>query len=241
MAKTLNNARIGVRVYLDEVNQADFLTSEVDRAINFSYHDLVSEVMEVYQEYYLTTTPTYLSTVANQQEYTMDTSLLKIERVEINYKPSDSNSVAYRAVPVKMNQIVDRVGNTSTSAGIYNPGYYIIGSQASQKIGFIPIPTEAGTNNISVWGIQAPSDLSASTDPILIPYPDRFCHLIEQKAAADLLRKGQQEEATATRYITEYMSEVLRMKTFLVERQSDGVNIIQDAEQDYVGFDVPLY
>ena len=97
MAKLFSDLRTGIRIYLDESSQTDFLNTEVDRSANYAYHDLISEIMEVWEEYYLTTTPKYISTIANQQEYDLDSSLIKIERVEINYKPADSNSKPIRA------------------------------------------------------------------------------------------------------------------------------------------------
>lgn len=195
----------------------------------------------MFEEYYLTTTPKYLSSVANQQEYTLDSSLIKINRVEINYKPSDTNSKPIRALAIKLDELPRYLADNSLGgSGIFNAGYYVIGSQSSQKIGFVPIPTEAGTNNISTWGIQAPDDLSSSSDNVNIPYPDRFASLIELKAASYLLRKGQQEEVVAARYMQDYLGGVARMKTFLKERQSDGANVIQDLLLEDVAFDYPL-
>ena len=92
MAKVLSQLQTGVRVYLDESAQQDFLDSEVIRSINYAYHDVAKSVMEVYQLYYETVTPFTYTVIANQQEYVIDPSLIKITRVEINYKPTDANS-----------------------------------------------------------------------------------------------------------------------------------------------------
>lgn len=240
MAKTFANLQVGVRMYLDEAQQTDFLDSEVEREINYAYHDVVSKVMAVYEDFYLTTTPNTYSTVANQQEYAITTNLLKVNRVEINYNPTDANSEAIRAVAIKMAELPLNVGNTSVAGGLYNAGYYLIGSPTAQKIGFVPIPTNAGTNNISVWGIEAPSDLSADGDNVLIPYADRFCKLIEMKAASELLRKGQQEETYADNCLRNYYAGVIDMQTFLKERQSDGPWMIQDTMFEDTNFEVSL-
>src|SRR3990167_2740347 len=241
MAKLLSDVRTGIRAYLDEANQADFLNTEVDRAANYAYHDLISEVMEVWEEYYLTTIPKKISTIANKQEYSLDTSLIKIRRVEINYKPSDSNSKPLRARVIKIDELPFYLGDTNVGgSALFSCGYYIIGNQSTQNIGFIPIPTEVGTDNVSVWGISAPSDLSAASDNVNIPYPDRFTQLIELRAAVDLLRKGQQAEPEAARYMQEYMAGVSRMKTFLSERQADGVRTIEDSAMEDIAFDMSL-
>ncbi len=241
MAKTLANLRTGVRVYLDESAQTDFLDSEVDRSINYAYQDLASEVVEVYEGFYLTTTPIYITTVANTREYSLDSSLIKIQRVEINYKPSDSNNKPMRALALKLDELPRALSDTATgSSGLFNCGYYVTGNQSAQIIGLVPAPTEGGTNAVSVWGVQMPSDLSASTDPVVIPYADRYSSLIELHAAAILLRKGQQEEAAAARYMQEYMIGVQRMKTFLKERQADGPWVIEDALLEDVAMDFSL-
>lgn len=231
MAKTLANARTEVRIYLDESAAADFLDSEVDLAINRSYHDVAGAVMEIYEQFYSTTTPFTYAIVANQQEYAIDSSLIKVTRVEINYNPTTSGSTANRAIPIKTNEINSNLANTNNS-GIYSsPAYYLHGSIGAQKIGFVPVPTVADTTgqSISVWGIALPSDLSSASDNINIPYADRFAYLVGLRAAAQLLRKGQQEENNAQNYINEYEKGLMQMKTFLMDRQADGVRMIQDA------------
>lgn len=241
MSKTLSDLRTGVRMYLDEANQTDFLDTEVDREINYAYHDLITKVIEVYEDFYLTTTPESISTVANQQEYTLPTSVLKVERVEINYQPSVSGSQAIRAVPIKMSELPLNLSNNSLgTAGTRSAGYYIYGSPTGQKIGFVPTPTANGTNAISVWGIEVPSDMSNSTDAVTIPYPDSFGKLVELKAASELLRKGQQEESHAQQYLTNYLTGVLNMQTFIKERQSDGAWMIEDIIMADTAFDISL-
>lgn len=238
MAKTFSNLNTKTRVYLDEATQADFLDTEVKMSNNAAYQDLCGKVMEVYENYYETTTPFKYAIIANQQEYTIDSSLVKVTRVEINYKPSDSTSSAIRAIPVKTDELRLNIGNVSTAGSFFNSGYYLHGDIGNQKIGFVPIPTEADTTgqSISVWGIALPADLVNDSDNVNIPWADRFFYLICLRAAGELLRKGQQEEATAARYIAEYQAGVKEMQTFLRERQSDDVVMIQDAILDDIDF-----
>jgi hypothetical protein len=238
MAKTLANLRTGTRVYLDEAAQADFLDTEVDRSINYAYQDVAIEVMQVHEDYFYTTTPKYISTVVNQQEYALDSSLIKTRRVEINYNPSDVNSVALRATAIKTEELPLRINdNPLGTSGLFNASYYINGQQGNQIIGFSPVPQYAGTNNASIWGIALPDDLSAATDTVKIPAPDAFAYLIELRAAALLLRKGQQAENYATQYLRDYDLGILKMKNFLKDRQEDGVQMIVDALHEDTIFD----
>lgn len=242
MAKTLANLRTGVRVYLDESAQADFTDNEILRSINYAYHDVVGSAIEIYEDFYFTTTPTSLSTIANTQQYAISGNFLKLRRVEINYRPDVTTTTPVRAIALNIDELPLYLANTSLGgSGTFNAGYYFLGAQSTQQIGFVPIPQVAGTNNINVWGIQAPSDLVDDTDTVNIPYADRFAFLIETKAAAILLKKGQQEIAAAVDLEKDYMQGILQMKTFLKERQSDGVNMIEDTQLDDIQFDSSLY
>jgi hypothetical protein len=238
MAKTLANLNTKTRTYLDEASAADWTDAEVKTADNSAYQDLCGKVMEVYENYYETTTPFTYAVVASQQEYTIDSSLIKVTRVEINYNPSDANSNAVRATSIKSDELPLNLAYSGTLGSTFNAGYYIHGDIGNQKIGFVPIPTNADTTgeSISVWGNALPADLVSDSDNVNIPWADRFYYLICLRAAGELLRKGQQEEATAARYLAEYQAGVKEMQTFLRERQSDGVNMIQDALNDDIDF-----
>lgn len=231
MSKTLLNLRTETRIYLDESSQADFLDTEVLLAINRAYQDVAGAVMEVNEQFYETTTPYTYVEVANQQEYTIASSLIKPTRVEINYNPTTSGSVAVRAVPIKSNEVRGNLANTNVQGTYDTPGYYVHGNMSAQKIGFTPIPHTSDTSgqSISVWGIDLPADLSSDSDNVAIPYADRFAYLVSLRAAAQLLRKGQQEENNAQNYINEYQKGLVQMKSFLKDRQEDGVQMIQDA------------
>ncbi|MDD5407020.1 MAG: hypothetical protein PHE73_08800 [Sulfurovaceae bacterium] len=241
MAKTLTNLRTGVRVYLDEASQADFLDSEVDRSINYAYHNLISRIVTIYENFYETPNSGVFSyaTVANQQEYVIDPTLVKVTRVEINYNPGSSSSISLRAIPIKTDEAQLNLSNSAYSGSSFNSGYYLRGSLSNQVIGFIPIPTVSdigNTKSISVWGIVLPTDLVNGTDAVNIPYVDNFSHLIELKAASILLSKGQQEEVTASKYVQEYEFGVKMMMEFLHARQADGVWMIQDVEAENLDF-----
>jgi len=240
MAKQLSNLQQETRIYLDEATQTDFLDSEVLIAINRGYHETIGFVIEVYENFYNTTTPFTYAVVTNQQEYAIDTSLIKVTRVEINYNPTVSGSTPSRAIPIKMDEIRSNLANTNNASGsFFSAGYYLNGSVGSQVIGFIPVPSQPGDTtgkSISVWGVALPTDLVNTTDNVNIPYADRFSYLVSLRAAAQLLRKGQQEEAAAARYLAEYRAGVVDMMTFLKERQADDMWVITDNQLEDIDF-----
>jgi hypothetical protein len=238
MAKTLSDLEYGVRVFLDEANAADFKDTEVVRSINYGYHDLVSKIITVYENFYETTSPFQYALVANQQEYAIDSTLIKVTRVEVNYAPNQSGSTPLRAIPVKMDEDLLNLSNSASSGSIFNAGYYLHGNISAQKIGLIPMPTVSDTTgkSLSVWGIALPVDLVNGTDSPIIPYVDNFGQLIELKAAQILMSKGQENESVAGEYLQMYASGVEQMFNFLRDRQADGVQMIQDIEIDNLDF-----
>jgi len=239
MAKTLLDLQTGIRTYLDEAAQTDFLDTEVISAANQAYHDVIGHVIEVYENFYDTTTPFKYTVTAGQQEYQIDPSLIKVTRVEINYKPTDVNTIPVRAISIKSDEMGLNLSNNKTAPGFYNSGYYLHGPIGAQKVGLAPIPTvtdPVGTQSLSVWGTALPTDLVAPTDNLNIPYIDRYVYLVNLKAAAILLRKGQQAEVEARNYIAEYEAGIRQMQTFLFERQADGPRMIEVNAVDNIDF-----
>ena len=233
----LSDFRNDTRLLLDEATAADWSIAQVDRAINFAYHEIVAAAMEVFEDYYLKT-DTWNST-ADQQEYgTTDgfpTDFFKIRRVEINYDTSVSTSSPRRALPITLDDVSRDLGNTSIGVTPQrNPAYYLFGQGSNLKLGFLPIPDETGTNAIKIWYVYYPADMSASTDTPDIPYPERYSRLIGYGAAGDLLRKGQQEEAAAARYRLEFEAGLEKMKQQLEDRRADDVRGVTDV----VGIDL---
>ena len=238
MSKLLSDVRTEIRVYLDEASQQDFLDTEVLLATNRAYQDVAGSVMEVYEQYYETTTPFTYALVANQQEYIIDSSIVKTTRVEVNFQPSVLPAVSQRLIPIKMNEVRGNMANTNPQGSFFSAGYYLHGDQGTQKIGFIPVPILGDTTgkSISVWGITMPIDLVNNTDNINIPYADRFVYLISLRAAAQLMRKGQQEENNAQNYINEFEKGLVQMKSFLKDRTADDLTMITDVLGDDLDF-----
>lgn len=226
MAKTFANLKSQIRTYLDESSAYDWTDAEVAREANSGYQQVISAVMETYEDFYITTSQ--LSTVADQQEYnvssdSLPSDIFKIRRVEINYDVSNSNSVAYKARPESMDKVLSRLGNTNT--GLYatsNPIYYLQGFGSDALLGFLPIPTKDGTNAIKLWYVAQQADLSDDTDNVNIPYADRYYAMIAKYAAGVLLRKGQQEEPAAGQYLGEFEADLDKMIRQLEDRLADS-------------------
>lgn len=239
MAKTLSDIQTNTRTYLDEATQRDFLDTEVTSAVNYAYHKVVQKVMEIYDRWYETTSPFQYAIVASQQEYVVDPTLIKIDRVEIDYANGQNGSTPARAVPLNEDEVRGNLGNTNNAGSFFSAGYYVHGNIGAQKIGFIPVPTNSDTGSvksISVWGVTLPVDLVQSTDAVSIPWADNFAYLIALRAASQLLRKGQQEEQASMRYNAEFELGLIDMQTFLKDRQSDDMQGIIDSSLEMIDF-----
>ena len=223
MSKTLLTIRNDTRHYLDESTQSDWLDTDLTRVINKQYHRVVTSVIEVFEDYYLTESTA--DTVANQQEYSLPTDFFKTRRVELNYDISDSNSSFSRCLPINIDEVRYNLGNTNIGATIVtNHSYYIQGD----LIGLIPIPSLAGDEAIKIWYTKMQSDLTLDTDTINIPYPDRYYAIISKAAAAEALRKGQQEPVEAKRLEDESQSDIKRMQRELEDRVSEESKRVVD-------------
>jgi len=247
MSKTLLDCKTLARSYLDEASSNptnSFVwddTLDVVPAVNQSYHWLIGKIVEVYDDWLedVSKVPFSYALVGKQQEYTVDSSLIKITRVEVDFSATGSEGNATRAVPIKKDEVRGNLGNTNNAGSFFSAGYYVRGFIGAQKIGFVPVPQNSDTGNnksIFVWGVTLPSDLSQNTDPVNIPWADNFYQIIGKRAAAICLRKGQKEEATAARYLAECENDAMAMQTFLKDRQSDDGQYIEDSVLEQIDF-----
>lgn len=233
MAKSRSTIRTQVRAYLDESTAADWSNTELDTLINTNYHKVYTAVQTVYEDYYLTTGN--ITTVANQQQYTLPTDFFKLRRVEINYDVSAANGAAQRALPVPLDAVRRDLGQANLGVHIFtNPHYYIF--QAT--IGFIPIPDKAGTNAIQLWYIATVSDMSSDSDTITIPYPDRYWHLIAEGATADALRFGQQDSPEADKFDRKMERGIALMQEELEDRIAEESKSVIDVSGEFIDFSV---
>ena len=215
MAKTYGQIKAQARTYLDEATEADWDDEEVNREVNNSYQEIVTAVMEVYEDFYLTSD--LISLVENQQEYGsadgFPTNIFKLRRVEVNYDTSKTNSIFYPAIGVTMDDIRSRL-NDATS-GVYSstsPVFYTYGFDSNFKLGLLPVPAVDSANGLKLWHIPYIADLVDDDDTFNIPYADRYAQIAGKMAAGILLRKGQQEEPASAQYMGEAMSDLERMK-----------------------------
>ena len=234
MAKTLLNLRTQTRSLLGEPTATDWTNAELNLLINTYYHKVHSAVVNVFEDYAPLSTSN-MTTVANQQEYSLPSDLLKLRRVEINYDVSNANSAPLRAFPMPMDSVRRDLGNTNLGVTILrNPFYFLRGS----VVGFVPVPTRAGTDAIKVWYNPVLTDLSADTDTINIPYPDNYWMLIVYGATADALRFEQQESQEALQLEAKFERGIQQMQEELEDRVADETKFVTDTRGESLDFEL---
>ena len=234
MSKSLLTLRNDTRHYLDESTQADWMDTDLSRIINKHYHRVVTSVIDVFENYYITEATA--DTVADQQEYALPSDFWKIRRVVINYDISSSNASFSRCLPVDIDEIRYNLGNTNTGVTVVrNPSYYLQGD----LIGFLPVPTNDGDEAIKIWYIRYKIDLVEDTDTIDIPYPDRYYSIITKAAAAEALRKGQQEPIEAKRLEDEAATDLKKMQMELEDRIAEEGKRVIDTSGENLDFSNP--
>ena len=239
MSKTLSVIRTQVRSWLDEADAkaADWTNAELNILINAYYHQVYSEMVDVFEDY--APIETYeVDTTEDVQEYDLSLAspaILKLRRVEINYKTSDPNHPPERALPIKIDDVRRDLGFKNFGLSVVRgPQYYWIGN----TIGFIPIPNETSTTGgaIKIWYPPQKSDMSSDSDTIDIPYADRDWMIIAYGATAEALRFGQQEEAAANTFDRKFQDGIERMKQQYEDRIAEEAKFVTDVTGNYREF-----
>lgn len=227
MSKSLSTIRTKVRTYLDEATEADWTDAEINTEINSKYMSMYTSVVNTYEDYYRTRVST--SVVADQQEYEVPDNFFKMKRLEITYI---SGEVRAKALRQDFDQITrstadESIGSTSS------PIYELSGN----FLKFLPVPQNNVTDGILMSYIRQATELASDSSEIDIPFADRYWGIIALGAAGELLRKGQQEEEAARKYLQEFELHLEKMQRELEERYLDGSKQILDSVQDNINFE----
>lgn len=229
-------------MFLDEVSPKEWTDTMIDTELNNGYMGMVTAVMTVFEDYYITKSA--FNTVAGQQEYTVadgvPADIFKTRRIEVNYNPTATNNYPVRALPVNIEAIKMSLTNAnSINAVRATTNYYERGFESSKVYGFLPIPSQSGTNAVIIYYVPIISPMTIDTSTINVPYADRYGYLLCKFAAAHCLRKGQMEENVAKQYLAEYGGGILQMQEELTPKIAEESKQIIDAVGDNIDFSLP--
>lgn len=227
---TFRDLIAATRMLIDEVAPHDWSDVEVKRQVNNGLQELYASTVSIYEDYYQEQTT--FGITANKQEYSsadgVPSNIYKVRRIEIQWDPSITPPAWYKMWPINITQVKDSLANTYRGSKTF-PYYYTYGLQDKFTIGFIPVPDITNATGVKLWYIKDMANLEDMTDIPQLPFADRNANLACQYAAAWLLRKGQQDEAAAARYMAEFEQGKQDMMQELREKIADEPVIMQDS------------
>jgi hypothetical protein len=177
--------------------------------VNDAYMQMVDEIVKVNPDFFAKSATA--DTVNAQQEYELpadfDKALMVNVQIDGEWK---------RALPLPNINFVPIHARTDSAQGYSwaDPKFYIING----NIGLMPIPDESGNENIKLWYIYTPLELSADADVPAIP--SKFHHIIKYGAYSNYLDQDD-EHAAAERMRIRFDALVQRMVESMVDRQID--------------------
>lgn len=217
MAATLKLIRQRVRFFLDEPVQANFLDADINYAINEAQQEVMLEIAQAGESFFVNTTPTVLNVVAGTQFYALADDFWKMVRME------DANT----GVPVSFGD-----QNSQAEVGRANAPLLTVnqlGSQAfiaGNSIGFRPTPT--APQKFNYWYVPIVPDLSRETDQSPIPRP--FVDILALRASIDGLVKDESEVQNLERQYIRRWNQLVRA---VRDRQSQNPKYVRRVSSGY--------
>lgn len=191
--------------------------TEVKANLNIGYTKLVSAVVAVNEDFYLTSAKANL--VASQELYALPVdsngrcNCRKLKRLEIGYESSSTRRLA-----VKLDR--DFKGDPTAVYSTGSPAYYIIGNQ----IELDPTPSSNVTEGLKFYYVKSPVDMSANGDYPDLPSGYEWVPLL-YAAAKGKQRLGLLTEASDL--LMEFKGEIETMKDELLMRAIDQPGFVK--------------
>jgi hypothetical protein len=232
----LNNSslpRISLRGetrYQTNTDTTSYSNADIDAALNAYYDIFCTEILESMDEWDFQGEIATASFVANQQEYTFPSDILKIKRIEVSY----DGTTYYEARPEDVNETENVSSSVAVINGDYDqskPRYDLMDNSLFIK----PVPTTA-TGGMKIWYEKLVTQLSDDTDEPTIARP--FHKGISYGASKDFFEKYSEKEGYITKLnnanqnMENYIS---RMKAFYRKKNQDRAYTIdvEDSGYDY--------
>jgi hypothetical protein len=164
--------------------------SELNTWINDSYFQMVDSIQKERWDYFIKSC--LASTVANQQEYTLPTDFIKMTKV--NMKIDGTWRPVSPLGDADLRYVDTPADTTDQGFSAASPRYYIY----KNTMGLLPVPTATGSQDIKIWYVYSPSELS--TDSSTPDFPTIYHTNLKYGAFANYLdRKGEHVAAERMR------------------------------------------
>lgn len=217
---TLAQIRSRVRFYIDEPSQANFLDSDINWAINDMQQFVATEINQVDEKYFVSTTPTSITLVAQQQFYPLANDFWKMTRLE---DQSTGLMIPFTEIDSQNNFFQTPI---PPLVSITEAGYaaMIVGN----SVGFTPMPTSA-SQTVDYYYVPILPDLGSDSSTSQIPR--QFIDLLAIQAAIDCFIKDEQDTRQLEGRYTTRMNQLVRTTRNRQQQNPKKVRRVGDTTQ----------
>ena len=214
--------------FLTNTNTTTYPASDLYPIINTYYHFFVNEILEAMDGWDFQAEIATTDLVANQQEYTFPSDILKIKRVEISY--DGTNWYVAQSMDINMRGTAT---NTSLIASDFNKNepYY---DAMEDSLFLYPIPDVAVTAGLKIWYENEATELSGATDQPV--FAEAYHKGLAYGAAKDYFQKYAEIDGNLVKARTmqeEMNAYVSRMKVFYNRKVQDEIYAVEPGFVDY--------
>lgn len=196
---TLLQIRTRVRRFIDEPSQANFSDSDINWAINVAQQEVATEISLADEKYFVATTPTVVTSVANTRFYALATDFWKMTRVE---DVTTGLRLEFSDFASQNNLLADSVPPLVAQSQI---GYSI--SIVGNSLAINPTPSIAGVQ-LQYWYVPILPDLSSNSDTSSIP--PMFIDLLAIQAAIDMFIGDEDDTSALERKYNRRFNQLVR-------------------------------
>ncbi len=174
----------------DDIRRQSKITSNdlSDATLNVivnKYYDILLSIVSDLQEDRLLEKST-ADLVADQQEYTLPTDIMRLKRIEVTYDGTDTQVATAFDINERGNP--DSATDTTTISNEFStdePFY----DQMDYSFFLYPIPSTSITGGLTLWYVQRPVALSADGDSPDAGIPQDFHYLLVEGPLKDVFRR----------------------------------------------------
>lgn len=196
---TLLQIRTRVRMFLQEPQQANYADSDINWAINQAQQEVATEISLVDEKYFVATTPTIITSVANQRFYPLATDFWKMTRLE---DATTGLRLEFADFAQQNNFFADAVPPLVASNQI-GYGMSIVGN----SLAITPTPTTSGVS-AQYWYVPVLQDMTSDTDSSVMPI--MFIDLLAIQAAIDMLIGDEDDTVALERKYARRFNQLVR-------------------------------
>ncbi len=214
--------------FITDTDTTTFTNSDLDASLNMYYDLFVSEIIDAMDEWDFSAEIATTDLVANQQEYTFPTDILKIKRVEVTYDGSNWK----KAEPMDVNEVGTATDATTVGGHFTQSEPYFDLMDTGMML--YPIPSSAVTGGLKIWYEKLAAQLSSDTDEpsIARPFHKGLCY----GAAKDYFEKYIDVGSNSTKAQTagnNLETIIQRAKVFYRKKNQDRQYVIGGYDPDY--------